>query len=363
MKTRTDESSPLIKKVRQWKKDQAIESLSLDEMLKKAKGLKSISEQKVDGQTGIMELTDQGIRFGTLGGVIYWELPVLDEIKKIIENLGIHQALIVGELAGYENGRILHFNETESIIKNPQGDKNKIHWFPYQILELENEEFPTNDFESYTKLWKQLKKMFAGAAYVHPVGDSEDIQEAWDTFVLKQKNEGIVVRTSDNKVYKCKPTFMYDLVVIAVGSKKGKNWPKKQIGMVLMAFMDKDKIFRTAGNIGTGWTQDESQDLFSWAQKNKVGEDDTYVWVKPERIMEVQWERSSIKEMPAYKFVNGKYEEVEKRMSGTIVKPRFIRYRTDKDVTPADLRLTQIPDWSEKQKLAHRVACKFVLTN
>ena len=76
--------------------------------------------------------------------------------------------------------------------------------------------------------------------------------------------------------------------------------------------------------------------------------------------MEVEWERTTIKEMNSYKYVNGKYEKIEKRMSGTIVKPRFIRYRTDKSVTPDDLRLTQIPDWSEKQKMAHRVASKFI---
>jgi ATP-dependent DNA ligase len=360
MKTRTDKSSPLIKKVQRWKKDQAIISLTLEEMLKTAKGKETLSEQKVDGQTGIMEYSDGEIRFGTLGGVIYWQLPVLDEIKKILEELGLHQAIIVGELAGYENGKILHFNETESIIKNPNADKTRIHWFPYQILELENEKFPINNFESYTKLWNQLKKMFNGAKLVHPVEDSDNIKEAWDKFVVRQKNEGIVVRTSDNKVYKCKPFFTYDLVVVAVGSKKGKNWPKKQIGMTLMAFMDKDRVFRTAGNIGTGWTREEAQELFKWAQANKVGEDETYVWVKPERIVEVQWERSSIKEMPSYKYADGKYEKVEKRMSGTIVKPRFIKYRRDKSVTPADLRLTQIPDWSEKQKMAHRVACRWV---
>jgi ATP-dependent DNA ligase len=360
MKTDTVLSAPVIKKVKQWKKDQAIVSLTLDELLKITKGKKLIAEQKVDGQTGLLEFSKGTTQFGTLGGVIYSDLPVLDEIKKILENTGLHQALIVGEMAGYENGKIISFNQTESIIKNPRADKTKVHWFPYQILELDDEKFSTTSFEVYMKTWPQLKKIFRGSKYVHPVEDTEDIKEAWDKMVLKNKNEGIVVRTEDNKVYKCKPEFSYDLVILAVGSKKGKNWPKKQIGMTLMAFMDKDRVFRTAGHIGTGWTREQSQDLFKWAQANKVGEDDTYVWVRPQKVVECVWERTSLKEMPSYRFVKGKYEEVEKRMSGTIVKPRFIRYRTDKAVTPADLRLTQIPNWSEKQKMAHRVACNFI---
>lgn len=364
MKTKTDNNDPIVRRVRQWKKDQAIISVTFDELLKLVGDRKFISEQKVDGQTGLMDFRDDGNSFGTLGGVIYSDLPVLDEIKKMLKEKGIHQAQIVGEMAGYDNGKIIPFNETESIIKNPKSDKNKVHWFPYQILELDGVKFDTKSFEVYKETWPQLKKMFSGSKYVHPVKDYEggvkELKESWDKLVLKDKNEGIVVRLDNNKVYKCKPVFSYDLVVIAVGSKKGKNWPKKQIGMTLMAFMDKDKVFRTAGHIGTGWTIEESRELYSWAQKNKVGEDDTYVWIKPEKIMEVVWERTTIKEMPSYEYSKGEYKSVGKKMSGTIVKPRFIRYRTDKSVTPDDLRLTQIPDWSEKQKMAHRVASMYL---
>ena len=127
-----------------------------------------------------------------------------------------------------------------------------------------------------------------------------------------------------------------------------------------MAFMDNNRVFRTAGEIGTGWTEEERKELFTWAQKNKVDEDDHYVWVKPKRIFEVRWERSTIKEMPSYKYSGGKYESMDKLMSGTIVKPRYIRERTDKSVNPSDLRLTQIPDWQERKRMAFRIAENFL---
>ena len=152
-------------------------------------------------------------------------------------------------------------------------------------------------------------------------------------------------------------------MIVAVGSKKGRNWPKGQIGNVLAAFMDQNGVFRTAGEVGTGWTVAEQKELFNWAGKNKAGEDATYVWVKPERIMEIQWERSNIKEMPSFRYEKGKYVSVGKKTVGTIVKPRFIRYRTDKSVTPKDLRLTQIPDWEKRsvsKRLARRVASRYI---
>lgn len=360
MKTQTAPSDPLIKKVKQWKKDQAIISVTLEKMLEIAKNKEVISEQKVDGQTGIMGYSKNKAQFGTLGGVLYEDLPVLNEIKSILDSKAITQAVIVGEMAGYSDGKIIPFNKSESIIKNPKADKTKVHWFPYQILELNNEEFDPTNFEKYKETWHQLKKIFNGSKYIHPVEDYKDIQESWNNLVEKDKNEGIVVRTEDNKTYKVKPIFTYDLVIIALGSKKGKNWPKKQMGTALLSFMDKDRLFRTAGHVSSGFSDEDSHELYSWAQKNKVGEDDTYIWVKPEKIIEVQWERTSIKEMPSYEYSKNGYKSVGKLLSGTVVKPRFIRYRKDKSITPNDLRLTQIPDWSEKQKMAHRIATSYV---
>jgi ATP-dependent DNA ligase len=361
MKTKHDLENPIVQRIKKWKSDQGIISLTLESLLEKVAEKPCIIEQKVDGQSSLLNY-EQGSEpvFGSLGGVLYWDLPVLEEAAKILKAADVKAIEIVGEMAGYRDGKIIPFNETEHIIKNPDTDKTLVHWFPYQIVKINGEEID-DDFETYKKYWKQLKKFFDGAKYIHPVkdysGGIQEIKQAWDKLVLKDKNEGIVVRTDDNKVYKAKPIFTYDLVIVAVGSKKGKNWPHGKIGMMQMAFMDSNKIFRTAGNMGTGWSDKQSAEIYQWAMKNKVGEDDTYIWVKPERIVEVRWERTTIKDMPAYSFKNGRYVPEGKKKSGTIVKPRFIRYREDKVVDPHDLRLTQIPDWNIK--MAHKIANRY----
>ena len=71
----------------------------------------------------------------------------MEEIRKILKNLGLKHAEIVGEMAGYENGKIIPFDQTESIIKNPKSDKTKVHWFPYQILEIDGTDFSTTLFD------------------------------------------------------------------------------------------------------------------------------------------------------------------------------------------------------------------------
>lgn len=356
METKKSPDSSIIKTIKRWKKDQGIESLTFDELKKEVKDKKLIIEQKVDGQSAILDYEKgKDPKFGSLGGLIYTDLPVLKEAKEIFKNNDIKQAQIVGELAAMKNNKITEFHETQHIIKNPDTDKTKLHWFPYQIISLNDKKYK-DDFNSYKESWPEIRKLFKNSKYIHPVGYMEDdLEKAWEKFVKKEKNEGIVIRTSDNQVYKSKPVFTYDLVILAVGDKKKKNWENKMIGNTLMAFMDKDEVFRTAGEVGTGWSDKQAEELFDWAQNNKVDEDEHYIWVKPKKIMEIKWERSNIKEMPAYKYFDGEYKSVDKKLSGTIVKPVFIRYRDDKSVNPSDLRLTQIPDWEKTKKMAHKI--------
>ena len=359
MESRIDHDNPLTKRAVVWKKKQAIISLPIEEMEKKIdEG--SFIEQKVDGQSTILDYRNGQARFATLDGRIIWDIPALDEIESILKKRGISSTQMMGELSATENGKIVGFNEAMSIIRNPKSDKDKITWHPYEILSLDGKETP-DGLDSYKKAWNKLLSLFRGARHVRPVeygeGGKTPLRSLWKRLVEKEGNEGLVIR-SGGKIYKVKPEFTYDLVVVAVGDKTGKNWPKKMIGTTLMAFIDQNDVFRTAGEVGTGWSQKERAELFAWAQKNKVGEDDHHVWVRPSKVMEVQWERSHIKDMKAYAYSKGKYEPKGKLQSGTIVKPRFIRWRTDKSVTPSDLRLTQIPGWTERKKMAWKIVAK-----
>ena len=132
--------NPLTKRLQQWKKDQGIISLTFDELKEKVKG-KFIAEQKVDGQSALLDYRNGRGSFGSLSGVIIEDLPVLTEIENHLKKNKISQAVMVGELAGMENGKMMKFDDTESLIKNPAKEKSNLHWFPYQILELNGEKF------------------------------------------------------------------------------------------------------------------------------------------------------------------------------------------------------------------------------
>lgn len=347
------ENNPLTERANKWKENQGIEALNIDELKDKVKGKNLFVSQKVDGQTALLKYESGKAKFGSLGGRITTNIPVLNEIEDIFKNKNIDQAVMVGELAAMDNGNILPFRKSQHYIKDEDADKDKIHWFPFQVLELNGKKV-SDDFDTYVEKWPEVEDIFKDAEYIHPCkdyqGNINELEKAWKELVEKEENEGIVVRTSDNEIYKSKPVFSYDLVIVAVGDKEGKNWPKNMISNVLVAFMDEDEVFRTAGEIGTGWTDEQREELFDWAQDHKVDEDNTYIWVEPKKIVEVKWERSNVKKEPAYKYDDGEYKKVEDKLVGTIVKPVFERYRDDKSVKPSDLRLSQIPNWEERKK-------------
>ena len=88
MKTKKLPDSSIIKIIKKWKKDQGIESLTFDELKKEIKNKKLIIEQKVDGQSAILDYKKgQELKFGSLGGLIYTELDkhsegIIAEIEK-----------------------------------------------------------------------------------------------------------------------------------------------------------------------------------------------------------------------------------------------------------------------------------------
>jgi len=208
LKRATDKLQPgnsLTTRAQKWKKDQGIISLTLDELEERVKreNLKLIAEQKVDGQSSLLDYSDGKARFGSLGGRIFWDIPVLNEIETILKRAGTKHAIMVGEMAVLEGKKIAPFEQTESIIKGPRADKNRIHWFPYQILELDGEKFG-EDYDTYMQNWPKLRAMFKDSSHVQPVkyyeGGAEALRKAWKVLVEDEENEGLVVRTSNGKV-------------------------------------------------------------------------------------------------------------------------------------------------------------------
>ena len=74
-------------------------------------------------------------------------------------------------------------------------------------------------------------------------------------------------------------------------------------------------------------------------------------FIKPQLIIEVAARGIKVDWNPALKYSKGKYEILkDKLISGVLRIPSFIRVREEKGINLSDLRLTQIPEWKDKEQ-------------
>jgi len=240
MKYRIAENNRYSKYLIKWKHNQRIKSVDYGE-LKKEIDEDAIIQEKIDGELAIFEWKKgEDPVFGSLGFAIRKDLPVLDEIVKILEAKGYNQATIFGDLAYSEKkGLPSHFNITMSKIRSPKSkeDEDKIHFYIFELDKL-NGEKKSRSYKEYLESFDLLYKLFGSSKRTFPVEyfkGGKNLTKAWDKFVEKEKNEGIVVREK-GIIVKCKPGFTLDLAVIAFQEGKGKN--KGKLGAFLTALYD-----------------------------------------------------------------------------------------------------------------------------
>ena len=355
MKQKLDKNNSLSKKTNTWKKNQGMVSLTFEELKKEVKDKELFMSNKIDGELTGCEFANNETKFSSKDGRLRWDLPVEKEVTAILKKNKIKNAIIFGELAKVTiKGKPVHFNDTMSAIRKPEGDEEEhIDFFPFELYEIDGKKV-SETYENYKKSYEQLLDWFTSSKYVYPVdskiGTEKDLDSFWEKYVEKGKNEGIVVRTDDGKIYKSKPLFTLDLGVIAVEEGRGKNTGR--MGALILGFYDGSYFYKVI-NLGVGFSDSDRKVWWDLANKYKVDRKENLIWIDPfkmNKVIETQYERLNFRPVDTYKFEKGKWSKTDDLFAATISKPNFVRERTDKDISKTDLRLTQIPDFEKMRK-------------
>lgn len=355
MKAHIDKSNNLAKLVRSWKENQGMVSLTLNELKKEVKGQELFISEKIDGELEGMQFSGKIAKFSSKDGRIRTDMPVLNEIESILKKQKVDNAIIFGELAKTSSrGKPVHFNDTMSAIRKPEaGEEEHIEFFVFELYKLDGKEV-SSTYENYKDSFKKLEKWFGRSKYIfpveHKVGKISILKSTWNKYVEKEKNEGIVVRSADGKIYKCKPVFTFDLGVIAIEEGRGKN--KGRMGALILGFYDGDVFYKVI-NLGVGFSDKDREDWWKLAKRHQVKKEKNFIWVDPfkmNKVIETKYERLNYRLVDTYKFEKDEWQKVDSKFAATISKPNFVRERTDKDVSKNDLRLAQIPDFQAMKK-------------
>lgn len=331
----------------EWKKYVNFKELSYDNFISQNINISNAFYlEKIDSMLGML-IYEKGKLpyFQTTTGAIISDLPCLDEYYKILnKEKDINFLVLAGEISVIKNGKLLEWGPSQSIIKTSyiEDNKNLIHHYVYDIFLENNKKIPYN--EVVNKLHKIFN--FNKTDYIHfpeyDYGGIKDFSNLYKKVInIKTGIEGIVIRTNF-KNYKIKPYLSFDVVIIGAGNENMISWSKKQISYLIVAFLDEHKNFITTSHIGTGFTYKERELFYSYINENKVMLKNGEVFCKPKIVIEVYCKKNLPNTFMSYKYENQLYVEIGKRKSISLIDPRFIRIRIDKNINDYDVRITQI---------------------
>ena len=319
-----------------------------------------IGTLKYDGELNFAFFDGNKVTFANRYARLREDMPTATELANILIAKGFETATLAGELyAVGPNESKLKLGPVMHRIKKPHNkeEEDSVRFGAFDIIELNGKDISTLDYRTRINMLSEI----VDGKKVHTVPfktGRKGCMELWNK-VIAEGLEGLVIRSEEHGNMKIKQSLEVDLVVIGLKT-GGISWDRGEAGSLIVAFMDKDGVFRYAGSVGGGLRpknipMNEANpeyfrkwwfDFGSAENMGEVGMSGKWVrTVPPKHIITVKADDWVIADRPAFTFdkENG-YEYVGDRIAAVGQKPRMVNYRKDKTVCNDDLRLEQIPE-------------------
>lgn len=319
------------------------------------------AQPKIDGELWYLVIDGADAFFANpKGRCFYGALPALDEIARVVAPRTRGLTLIAGELfAVRKGGRPRHDDLAGALGGEAAADVARVGFMAFDLLEGGDAEAPSPGGD-YGERLETLRRLFAGGKRVQAI-KTEQIEGApairtmYDALVATDKAEGLVLRRPDGRIYKLKPIYTLDAVV--VGYTERVEEPGRIRSMAL-AMMREDGQLQLIGSCGN-MSGDDREAMFAQIAPHATTADfrhashdgALYRFVKPEVVIEVkvtdilgeEGDGDPIKRM-VFEYRDGTYHAARPMPGVSILHPVFVRHRTDKTYDAVDVRISQLTE-------------------
>lgn len=324
----------------------------------KISGSEFVVTKKLDGALqGIFFENDEIVAI-TTHGKVHKDLPCLKEAAKALKDYGLKSAVIEAELyAVLDGGKRERVGDVASAL----ADKtlwDKLHLAPFDITELDGEEFNSNNYnETIKKLYSIFKGELVKPVEYKELSSTSEIVELYKEWVEDGGAEGIVVHSELPIIYKVKTHHTIDAAIIGFTYS---NENDESIRDIAIAVEREDETFQIIGVTGNGFTSDQRKEL---AKKLKeLACESEYIMtdsrnvafqmVKPQIVGEFSVEDivpensdDTPKINPLLIYDENKGFVFDGNTPGaSLLHLVFVRFRDDKSVNSSDVRISQITD-------------------
>jgi len=307
-----------------------------------------VAVAKADGEFTLLKYSRDGESF-TVNRYGHYRsgFPALDEAVEALRKANVKSAEILCELyAVNDDGKPLALPDLIRYAKGSERKLENLQLGVWNLLKIDGNNVP-QDYE-----WKlhEMEHWFNDTCLVYVLPwtkpkTQRDLKLFWKKWVEVGGYEGVVVR-SNGDIFKVKPVIDVDAVIVAVNKigangRPVKGYAEQKVRSVKVALMDEQERFVV---IGDCTIPDTAAQKALWKLLDyKVSEDNRRVWVQPLVVIQIRFNSvfpGSLCEV--MKFTDGGYVEADSLEFWKMRHPRFIRFRTDKEVDARDLRLDQV---------------------
>jgi hypothetical protein len=316
---------------------------------------------KIDGELWyLVKRAKEIVLVSPNGRAISGDIPVLAGAKASFATTAGEDTVLAGELfAEAASGRSRISDLAAALGNGAKADVGLLRFSAFDVVCGGDDETPQPG-EAYEERLATLQRLLenggaAGVVKSEVATDHSQVQQHFDAWVGGDEAEGLVIRAGDGRIFKLKPVLSLDAVIIGFTERSETD---DQVGSILLALMREDGQYQLIGACGNVGGESERADLYKKISKSVVdssfryasGGGALYRFVKPEQVVEVattdvQSEDSEgrpIKRM-VLEYADS-WSPVRPMESVSLIHPRLIRLRDDKEVNATDIRAAQLEE-------------------
>jgi len=327
---------------------------------------------KVDGELWFAVKSGSSVALVAPNGrVLEGGIPVIEELEKGFGAKAGDGEIVAGELFAVSKGGRPRVGDVSRALGG-EGDIAMLGFMAFDVVCGTDGAAPP---EAWTERLARLGELFAGGKRAQVIkkedgASAADVRARFGEWVDGGKGEGLVVRVGDGRIFKVKPTFTVDAVVVGFTVREE---DATQARSLLLALLREDGTFQVIGSTGNLGTDADRRELLAKVQGSVVASDyravassgEMYQFVSPSLVVEVsctdlQAEDGDGKPVRQWALSHGSdgWHRVCPVAGASMLHPVLARVRSDKAVARPDVRVEQLSERVPVGDLSRKAAAE-----